>query len=175
MLKRRLAGNQVIIAYMQKVAAYKGFVLNPILFAKRQNIRFQPTGGQVILVKNDIKVDFIFEVVRKNPGWEEKFMEKMKLYQEFYENFQAKDCGFDKKPQLVIVGEDNEHIIELFKCIKRVKAELKNVEICYSTDLKQLEDEIDKTLTIFKQDSSTGRYYMEIPQIPLLEGNKAIS
>ncbi|MBQ9279602.1 MAG: replication-relaxation family protein, partial [Clostridia bacterium] len=110
MLKRRLAGNQVIIAYMQKVAAYRGFNLNPILYAKRQSTKFQPSGGSVSLVKNDIKLDFIFEVVRRNPGWEEKFMEKMKLYEEFYDNYQAKDCGFDKRPQLVIIGEDDNHV-----------------------------------------------------------------
>ena len=81
MLKRRLAGNQVIIAYMQKVAAFKSFNVNPVMFAKRQNIKFQPSGGAVTLVKNDIKVDFVFEVVRRNPGWEEKFMEKIKLYE----------------------------------------------------------------------------------------------
>lgn len=169
MLKRRLAGNQVIMAYMQKVGAYKSFALNPLMFAKRQNIKFQPSGGQVTLVKNDIKVDFIFEVVRRNPGWEEKFMEKMKLYEEFYENFQAKDCGFDKKPQLVVIGEDDEHLIEAFKAIKKVKAELKGIEVYYSTDLRQLEPEIDKTLIAFKQDPETGRYRMEMLQVPLLE------
>lgn len=169
MLKRRLAGNQVLMAYMQKVGAYKSFVLNPMMFAKRQNIKFQPSGGQVTLVKNDIKIDFVFEIVRRNPGWEEKLMEKMKLYEEFYDNFQSKDCGFDKKPQLVIVGEDDEHLIEIFKAIKKIKVELKGIEIYYSTDLRQLEPEIDKTLIAFKQDSETGRYRMEMLQVPLLE------
>ncbi len=169
MLKRRLAGNQVLMAYMQKVGAYKSFVLNPMMFAKRQNIKFQPSGGQVTLVKNDIKIDFVFEIVRRNPGWEEKLMEKMKLYEEFYDNFQSKDCGFDKKPQLVIIGEDDEHLIEIFKAIKKIKVELKGIEIYYSTDLRQLEPEIDKTLIAFKQDSETGRYRMEMLQVPLLE------
>ena len=170
MLKRRLAGNQTIIAYMQKVKAFRGFVLKPTLFAKRQNIKFQATGGQVILVKDDIKVDVVFEVVRRNAGWEEKFMEKIKLYEEFYENFQAKDCGFDKKPQLIIIGEDDEHIVEIFKALKRVNAETKGIEIYYSTDLRQLEPEMDKTLITFRQDSSTGRYKMDmLQQFPLLE------
>ena len=169
MLKRRLAGNQVLMAYMQKVGAYKSFVLNPMMFAKRQNIKFQPSGGQVTLVKNDIKIDFVFEIVRRNPGWEEKLMEKMKLYEEFYDNFQSKDCGFDKKPQLVVIGEDDEHLIEIFKAIKKIKVELKGIEVYYSTDLRQLEPEIDKTLIAFKQDSETGRYRMEMLQVPLLE------
>ena len=162
MLKRRLAGNQVIIAYMQKVAAYKGFTLNPMLYAKRQNTRFQPSGGQVTVVKDDIKVDFIFEVVRRNPGWEEKFMEKMKLYQ-------AKDCGFDKRPQLVLIAEDDEHLIELFKNVKRINVELKGIELYFSTDLRQLESEIDKTIIVFKQDPTTGRYSMEMGPVSFLE------
>ena len=155
---------------MQKVGAFKGFVLEPTLFAKRQNVKFKATGGQVILVKNDIKVDIIFEVVRRNAGWEEKFMEKIKLYEEFYANFQAKDCGFDKKPQLIIIGEDDEHIVEIFKAFKRINAELKGIEVYYSTDLRQLEPEMDKTLITFRQDKETGRYKMDmLQQFPLLE------
>lgn len=169
MIKRRLAGNQAIIAYMQKVGAYKGYVVSPMLFAKRQNTKFQASGGQVVLVKNDIKIDIIFESVRRNVGWEEKFMEKIKLYEEFYDNFQAKDCGFDKKPQLIIIGEDDEHIIEIFKALKKVNAELKGIEVYYTTDLKQLEEELDKTLVAFRLDQTTGRYKLEIIQIPLLE------
>lgn len=168
MLKRRLAGNQVIIAYMQKVPAFRSFNLTPILFAKRQNTKFQPSGGAITLVKNDVKVDFIFEVVRRNPGWEEKFMEKMKLYEEFYDNYQAKDCGFDKKPQLVVIGEDDEHVIELFKNIKRIGVELKGIEVYFSTDLRQLENDIDKTIITFNQDPTTGRYRMEMAQLGLL-------
>ncbi|MBQ9280342.1 MAG: hypothetical protein IJ215_04795, partial [Clostridia bacterium] len=106
---------------------------------------------------------------RRNPGWEEKFMEKMKLYEEFYDNYQAKDCGFDKRPQLVIIGEDDNHVIDLFRDIKRIKVELKGIEIYYSTDLRQLEDEIDKTIIAFKQDPETGRYRMEMAQLSMLE------
>ena len=169
MIKRRLAGNQVIIAYMQKVSAYHGFVVSPMLFSKRQNTKFQASGGQVVLVKNDIKIDFLFEVVRRNSGWEEKFMEKMGLYQEFYENFQAKDCNFDKKPQLIIVGEDDEHLIEIFKAVKKAKAELKGITIYYTTDLRQLGDDLSTSLIDFKLDETTQRYRMEVIRTSLLE------
>ena len=168
MLKRRLAGNQAIIAYMQKVGAFKGFNIEPMMFAKRQNMKFNPSGGQVTLVKNDIKVDLVFEVVRRNPGWEEKFMEKIKLYEEFYDNFQAKDCGFDKKPQLIVIGEDQEHLIEIFKTMKRVNAELKGIEVYFTTDLMQLEGDMTKTLITFRHDPESGKYKMEMQQVPLL-------
>lgn len=168
MIKKRLAGNQAIIAYMQKVGAFKGYVVNSNLFAKRQNTKFSASGGQVVLVKNDIKVDIIFEVVRRNPGWEEKFMEKIKLYENFYKNFQAKDCGFDKKPQLIIIGEDDNHLVEIFKDFMRVQAELDGIEVYYTTDLRQLEDDLETSLIAFRLNQETGRYQKEIIQTPLL-------
>ena len=170
MIKKRLAGNQAIIAYMQKVSAYRGYVVNVNLFAKRQNTKFNASGGQVVLVKNDIKVDIIFEVVRRNPGWEEKFMEKIKLYENFYKNYQAKDCGFDKKPQLIIIGEDDDHLVEIFKNFMRVQAELDGIEVFYTTDLKQLEDSLETSLIAFRSNQETGKYQKEIIQTPLLEG-----
>ncbi|MBR3281376.1 MAG: replication-relaxation family protein [Clostridia bacterium] len=169
MIKKRLAGNQAIIAYMQKVGAFRGYVVNANLFAKRQNTKFSASGGQVILVKNDIKVDIIFEVVRRNPGWEEKFMEKIKLYENFYKNFQAKDCGFDKKPQLIIIGEDENHLVEIFKNYMRVQADLEGIEVFYTTDLRQLEDDLQTSLIAFRLNQETGRYQKEVIQTPLLE------
>ena len=169
MIKKRLAGNQAIIAYKQKVGAYRGHFVNVNLFAKRQNTKFTASGGQVVLVKNDIKVDIIFEVVRRNPGWEEKFMEKMKLYENFYKNFQAKDCGFDKKPQLIIIGEDDNHLVEIFKNFMRVQADLEGIEVFYTTDLRQLEESLETSLIAFRLNEQTGRYQKEIIQTPLLE------
>ncbi len=169
MIKKRLAGNQAIIAYMQKVGAFRGYVVNANLFAKRQNTKFSASGGQVILVKNDTKVDIIFEVVRRNPGWEEKFMEKIKLYENFYKNFQAKDCGFDKKPQLIIIGEDDNHLIEIFKNLMRVQANFEGMEVFYTTDLRQLEDNLETSLIAFRLNEETGRYGKEIIQTPFLE------
>ena len=168
MIKKRLAGNQAIIAYMQKVAAFRGYIANANLFAKRQNTKFSASGGQVILVKNDIKVDIIFEVVRRNPGWEEKFMEKIKLYENFYKNFQAKDCGFDKKPQLIIIGEDEDHLVEIFKDFMRVQADLEGIEVYYTTDLRQLDETLETSLIAFRLNQETGRYQKEVIQTPIL-------
>ncbi len=169
MIKRRLAGNQVIIAYMQKVAAYRAFNVETPLFAKRQNLKFYSSGGRVSLAKDENKFDFVFEIVRRNNGWEEKFMEKMKLYEEFYENFQARDCNFDKRPQLIVVGEDDEHLIEIFKAMKRVKAEMKGIEVYYTTDLRQLGEDLSTSLIAFrKENEESAKYKMEIMTLPLL-------
>ena len=53
--------------------------------------------------------------------------------------------------------------------VKRINAELKCIELYFSTDLRQLEPEMNKTLISFKQDPETGRYRMELAEIPLLE------
>ena len=127
---------------------------------------FLADGGKIDTIERDEeRIREAKENFKKVGVWE-----KIKLYEEFYANFQAKDCGFDKKPQLIIIGEDDEHIVEIFKAFKRINAELKGIEVYYSTDLRQLEPEMDKTLITFRQDKETGRYKMDmLQQFPLLE------
>ena len=85
--------------------------------AKRQNIRFKVSGGVVTLNKDGKNTDLLFEAVRREPGWEEKLVTKMQLYSEFYEYYNVRDSGFDNPPQLVILGEDDSHLVEIFKLI----------------------------------------------------------
>ena len=65
-VKRKLAGNQIIIAYMQKVASYHGVDTNIILYSKKYNVKIKPTGGLIRLKDGTEEYNFIFEVVRRN-------------------------------------------------------------------------------------------------------------
>ena len=168
LIKKRLAGNQVIIAYMMKAKYFKNYVVDPVLMAKRQNIRFKVSGGVVTLNNGGRNTDLLFEAVRREVGWEEKLVTKMQLYSEFYEYYNMRDSGFDAPPQLVILGEDDTHLVEIFKLIVKNKIVFKDCNPLYTTDLRQLENEIDKTLIAFRQDQETGRYKMEMQQVPLL-------
>ena len=40
LIKKRLAGNQIILAYMQKVKAFSEFDTNIVLYSKKQNVKF---------------------------------------------------------------------------------------------------------------------------------------
>ena len=51
MIKKRLAGNQTLIAYLRKVKAFDDFVVKPSLTAKTAGKVFKATGGSVKLTK----------------------------------------------------------------------------------------------------------------------------
>lgn len=168
LIKKRLAGNQVIIAYMMKSKYFKNYVVDPVLMAKRQNIRFKVSGGVVTLNKGGKNTDLLFEAVRREPGWEEKLITKMQLYSEFYEYYNVRDSGFDNPPQLVILGEDDSHLVEIFKLIVKNKIGFKDCNPLYTTDLRQLDETLEKSLISFNYSEEKRKYIMEIFESDLL-------
>ena len=168
MIKKRLAGNQTIIAYLRKVKAFESYVPKPSLTAKQLGKTFKATGGQIHLTKNGKSIDFIFEVVRREDEWKKKIVDKMKLYMDFYQNFQALDSGFKNIPQLIIICEDDKHIAETFKEIVMNKLELPKIKLYFTTDLRQNEETLDNTLVGFKIDEETNKYKMEDIKVKLL-------
>ena len=168
MIKKRLAGNQTIIAYLRKVKAFESYVPKPTLNAKQLGKTFKATGGQIHLSKNGKSIDFLFEVIRREEDWKKKLIDKMKLYFDFYENFQSMDSGFPNIPQLIIICEDDKHIAETFKEIIKNKLELPKIKLYYTTDLRQNEETLDKTLVEIKLDEETNKYKMKDVEIKLL-------
>ena len=166
MVKKRLAGNQTVLAYLRKVKAYNSYTVKPTLSAKRLGKVFKAHGG-IQLSKNDKSIDFIFEVVRREEDWEKKFTDRMKLYKDFYDNFVTMDCGYEKIPQLIIICEDDKHTAETFKNIVKNKLELDKIKLYFSTDLRQNKETLENTLVEFKLDDQTNKYKMEEPTIKL--------
>lgn len=168
MIKKRLAGNQTIIAYLRKVKAFESYVPKPSLTAKQLGKTFKATGGQIHLSKNGKSIDFLFEVIRREDDWKKKLVDKMKLYLDFYQNFQPLDSGFQNIPQLIIICEDDKHIAETFKEIVMNKLEIPKIKLYFTTDLRQNEETLDKTLVGFKIDEETNKYKMEEIEVKLL-------
>ena len=166
MIKKRLAGNQVLIAYLRKVKAFDSYVPKPTLNAKMAGKVFKATGGSVKLTKNKKAIQFLFEVIRREEDWEKKLVDKMKLYQDFYGNFQVGDSGFMSMPQLIIVCEDEKHMAETFKTIVMNQVEIPQIKLYFTTDLRQNEETLDKTLVEFKLED--GKYRMENVEVKLL-------
>ena len=115
MIKKRLASNQIIISYKDKVKAFDSFQIKVPMTAKELGKQFRATGGKVTLSKNGKSIDFIFEVIRREEDWEKKLADKMKLYKEFYKNFIPMDSGFRTMPQLILLCEDEKHMAETFR------------------------------------------------------------
>ena len=166
MIKKRLAGNQTIIAYLRKVKAFDSYTVKPTITAKQAGKVFKATGGSVKLTKNNKSIEFLFEVIRREEDWEKKLVDKMRLYNDFYDNFIPGDSGFSSMPQLIFICEDDKHMAETFKTIIVNKVELKKIHMYFSTDLRQNEETLDKTLVEFKLEN--GKYKMENVEVKLL-------
>ncbi len=166
MIKKRLAGNQTIIAYLRKVKAFDSYTVKPTITAKQTGKTFKATGGSVKLAKNNKSIEFLFEIIRREDDWEKKLVEKMRLYNDFYTNYLSGDSGFSSMPQLIIICEDEKHMAETFKTIVVNKVEIERIKLYFSTDLRQNEETLDKTLVEFKLED--GKYKMENVEVKLL-------
>lgn len=166
MIKKRLAGNQTIIAYLRKVKAFDSYTVKPTITAKQTGKTFKATGGSVKLTKNNKSIEFLFEVVRREEDWVKKLVDKMRLYNDFYTNYLPGDSGFSSMPQLIIICEDEKHMAETFKTIVVNKVEIEKINLYFSTDLRQNEETLDKTLVEFKL--ADGKYKMENVEVKLL-------
>ena len=168
MIKKRLAGNQTIIAYLRKVKAFDSYTVKPAITAKMAGKTFKATGGSVKLTKNNKSIEFLFEVIRREDDWQKKLVDKMRMYKDFYENFVPMDSGFSSMPQLIIICEDEKHMVETFKTIVVNQVEISKIKLYFSTDLRQNEETLAKTLVEFKIDETTGKYKMENVEVKLL-------
>ena len=168
MIKKRLAGNQIIIAYMNKVKLFKSYVPKPSITAKMLGKVFKITGGRISIGNNTKSIDFLFEVVRREDDWETKLESKLKLLEDFYENFLPGDSGFDNLPQLIIVCEDERHMAETFKYIVMNNLQISKLNFYYTTDLRQNEEKLEESLVEFKLDEETNKYKMENVKVKLL-------
>ena len=168
MIKKRLAGNQMIIAYLRKVKAFDSYVVKPQITAKMNGKVFKAQGA-VKITKSGKSISLVFEVVRRDEDWKKKLVERMKLYKDFYENFVQFDSGYEIKPQLVIVCEDDKHMVETFKEIVTNRIEIKGLKLCFTTDLKQNMSILSKSLIEFKIDETTGKYKIETLELKILE------
>lgn len=168
-LKRKLAGNQIIVAYMTKVGAFVEANPNVLMLSKKYNVKFKPTGGLVKLNDGNQEINYIFEVVRRNEDWQNMLAEKLQLYADFYENFAKNDAGFYELPQLVFVGEDVNHNAEIFRIAKKIGFNIKDEDMYFTTDLQQLEDSLENTISVFEYDKENNKYKLTTKSLEILK------
>ena len=166
MIKKRLAGNQTLIAYLRKVKAFDSYIVKPAINAKITGKVFKATGGAVKLTKNGKSIQFVFEAIRREQDWKKKLIDKMILYKDFYENFVPGDSGFSGMPQLILICEDEKHMAEAFKEIATNQVEIPQIKLYFTTDLRQNEETLENTLVEFKLEN--GKYKKENVELKLL-------
>ena len=169
MIKKRLAGNQILLAYLRKVKAFDEYTVKPALTAKTLGKTFRATGGSIKLSKNNKSITFIFEVIRRENDWEKKLEDKMNFFGDFYNNFASGDSGYETLPQLIIDCEDEKHIVETYKNIVMKGLEIPRIKLYFTTDLRQNKESLSDTLVEFKLDEETNKFKMVNVELKLLE------
>ena len=167
MIKKRLAGNQVIIAYMRKAKNFDSYKVKPQITAKMAGKTIK-THAEVKITKSKKSISLLFEAVRRELGWENKFVERMRLFKDFYDNFVQFDSGFEIMPQLILVCEDEKHMVETFKQLVTNNLMFEKAKIYFTTDLKQNSTTLEKSFIEFVQDKETGKFKANNIEIKLL-------
>lgn len=93
----------------------------------------------------------------------------MRLYQDFYANFVPGDSGFSAMPQLIFICEDEKNMVESFKTIVTNQVEIPQIKLYFTTDLRQNNETLAKTLVEFKLDEETNKYKVEDVELKLLD------
>ena len=168
MIKKRLAGNQVIISYLRKVKAFDSYTVKPVFTAKQNGKIFKMHAG-IKVTKSGKSANLVIEAVRREEDWEKKIVDRMKLIKDFNENFVQFDSGYETKPQVVLLCEDDKHTVETFKVIVKNKLEIEKTNIYFTTDLKQNNTSLANTLTEFVLDEKTGKYKIQELSLKILE------
>lgn len=167
LIKKRLAGNQAILAYMRKAKNFSAYKIKPELKAKMLGKTFK-ANGEVSLKVKDRQVSLVFECVRREDDWEKKFLERIKLYKDFYDNFVPFDSGYMIAPQLILICEDEKHAVETYKVIISNNVVIDKFKVYFTTDLKQNATTLEKSLIEFSKDEATGKYKANNVEIKLL-------
>ena len=92
----------------------------------------------------------------------------MRLFQDFYDNFVQFDSGFEIMPQLILVCEDEKHMVETFKQVVANNLLPQKAKIYFTTDLKQNDTTLDKSFIEFAKDEATGKFKANNIEIKLL-------
>ena len=165
MMKKKLSGNQLLIAYMRKVKSFSGYTLKPQITAKSLSKKFKPT-LRVDFYYNQQNITFVYEVIRRNEDWENKLVDRMNLWKDFYENFVPGDSEFSNIPQLVFVCEDVQHMAEVFKVIVMNQISINKINFYYTTDLEQNSDNLTNSLYNFVMEN--GKYQIRKNEAKIL-------
>lgn len=146
-VKQILARNQILLSYLNKVNNIDSYEINPTIKLPTTGQKFMPNLSITLNVNEEKEVLF-FEVFRSYEGYKETVVQRLSLYQQFY-NYFTPINNINKLPQLIIVGEDDKHLFEIFKVIVSKHIEFKNVKPLFTSDLRVLEENLRNSIIDF--------------------------
>jgi len=170
MVKEICSRNQLLLNYREKIGEkIEKYEINPIYKLRSSGDTLKP--HLLIKFKEEYGNEtMIFHAIRSYEGYKSKTEELLKKYQEFYEYFSPTKDMY-KPPILVLIGELDKHIFEIFKIILKNKIKLKNMEFRYTTDLRTLNENLNKSIIDFQINVEEGKNKVKIKELnfPLLK------
>lgn len=160
-IKAILSRNQVLMAFREKVKNISLYKINPSAKLAKSASFFSPH----LLITLDLgekKDEMFFEAVRSYAGYRETLIERLRKYEEYY-NYFIPTVDKPEPPKLVIIGEDDTHLFEIFKVT--LKEKLKNMEIIYTHDLRVLDSEINKSFLRFSIGNENGKAKAKLTEL----------
>lgn len=146
-IKSILAANQVMIAIKEKSKNYIKSKGKVVIRSKKLNKNLE-TKGYLELNYKDAVAQIILESVRREEGWKERLLDRLKIYEDFYNSFEAGDSNFQMPPYILFVAEDKKHMAEIYEVIVLNNINLNNKYFTY--DLIQMDSEINKSWFTFE-------------------------
>ena len=166
LIKKRLSANQALIAYLRKSKNFDSYTVKPAITGKIMGKTIKGH-GVIKLTKSGKSLNLLFESVRREDDWKNKFLDRMRVLKDFLDNFIPFECGFETKPQLIFICEDDKHMVETFKEIVTKNLEIENMKLYFTTDLRQNSETLEKSLVEFVKDDS-GKYKANNVEFKLL-------
>lgn len=144
LVKEILTRNQLLLSYALKVTAFNNYCINPTFKLVKSVKSFSPQLMLEFTQDNNNEV-MLFEFVRGYKGYKERLLNKLEQYKEFYKYFTPNE-KLKVIPKLILVGEDDKHAIDIAQLISENNITMDNSEILYTTDLRVLSNEINKSI-----------------------------
>lgn len=146
---KRLATNQLVINYISKLKNLKRFRLNVPLYSKRYNEKFE-LFALIQMHYNDNEVPIIIEPVRRIINWEKELTNRLLFLKDILMlSIAVKEGVITKPPLVVLLCEDDKHIIEIFERTI-IKTNI-NFDIFYTTDESQMNTDLTNSLFSFNK------------------------
>lgn len=144
-IKKILATNQIITAYMKCSDTFKNYYINQIITVKKDDVAVVRASALIYTENND----YIYEVIRRKENWKKYIHDKVERYEKIFENLEMTTPEFYRMPKLVICGEDREQNLEIANILKNV--ECINLKILYTEDRLNLPENFKDSLYEIKE------------------------
>ena len=73
----------------------------------------------------------------------------------------------------MFVGEDVNHNAEIFRIAKKIGFNIKDEDMYFTTDLQQLEETLEKSISAFEFDAENNKYKLVVKTLDILKPGDA--